>query len=628
MSCHVGEVALAGLLIVGSVRTLDLDRPLADALAVWGSRILAVGDPAACREALQATARDEQPVAPACHGSSAASPVCEQQQPPEKALSWRSPSYSELHRLGTFREMTLGCHQVGELILHPSTVLMPSFHDSHCHPAAGGLQMIQCNLRSCANAEQALQAIGAFAAKLRAEQPAGEESWLCGGGWQPQWFENETPTAALLDSVCPDLPVYLRDINGHELWTNTLGMQRAGITTDTPDPPTGVIVRDPHTKAPVGHLLEEASKLVARVLPKIPQELKDAGLLYALNELARCGVTSVHDAAVGPSVFETYCRAASFAEPSLPVSVHMALQWGCISSDFEANLQWLRDRRRQLREESLKRRTATRLFAETVKIFVDGLPENCTAAMHQPYVRHQHTTCSPHGKLNYSADELRRIVVALSDEGFQIHMHVLGDAAVTCALDALSAIPLAQRQRLRHIVAHVQFLLPSDLLRFRDLHVVTNMSPFWFQLPICELAALNVGSPRGADQFPCRSILESGAHLCFGSDWPVSSLVPLEGVQVAVTRRPLVSLNCESSPAWNYEQAIRIDDAFRIYTTGSASANFREHEVGKLKKHMQADLIAISPDPYSILADQLHSCKVVATFLAGSPTFVFSSLAL
>jgi predicted amidohydrolase YtcJ len=409
----------------------------------------------------------------------------------------------------------------------------------------------------------------------------------------------------------------LRDINGHEAWVNSLALAHAGITAATPDPPAGEIKRDDDGR-PSGHLLEDAVKLVAKVLPSVSEDLRDRGLQFALRRLITNGITSVHDASVSPAVLATYVRA--FEAGQLPIPVHMALQWKSEMS-LSDNLEHLCQQRRLIRQLN-----TPMLSAETVKIFVDGLPENCTAAMHQPYARAPPTHSSPwSGVLNYSPALLACIVAALAEAGFQIHFHCLGDLAVTVALDALALLPCHLRQRGRHIIAHIQFIDPADLPRFRELGVLANLSPYWFQQRGSELAALHVGLPRALNQYPARSLHKHGALCGFGSDWPVSSPIPLEGIQVAVTRRPLARSTPTPTPGldheWNYWESLSLDQAVWSYTTGSALINFCEHQVGKLRPSYLADFLVLNRDLFSEPHDRIARLQILRTYRRGHLLF-------
>jgi hypothetical protein len=585
---------------LGKIRTLDPSQPLASGLVVVNDRIEHLGTAESCQRFVnrfystpEIVIDNDEPRSLSSSISSSTSPF--PSPSPSPSPSSPSSSSSEFPPLVT------------EVLIPPYAVMMPSFHDSHMHPAAGGLQLIQCNLRTASNLQEALQLIAIYAETL---DPGDDQVWLTGGGWPPSWFENLTPTASLLDSVCPHHPAYLRDVNGHELWTNTLGLKRAGIFRDTPDPPHGEIKRDEDGE-PVGHLLEQATRLVARVLPNVSDQLRDRGLDFAVQQLLKNGVTSVHDAAVTPNVFSTYLRA--LRDGRLKITVHIALQWQS-ELTIEQNMQYLCARRDEARAEG-----GDLLFAETVKIFLDGLPENCTAAMHQPYKRvppaHHHPW---NGVLNYSAEHLAEMLSAICQAGFQAHIHCLGDAAVTRALDAFSTLPKSVRLRCRNIIAHIQFVSSSDLRRFRELDVMVNMSPFWFQEAEAEIASENVGFPRARDQYPCKKAISAGAFVCFGSDWPVSSLVPLEGIQVAVTRCSLHGSIQESDLSrWNFEEAISIEEAFSFYTSGSARAGFREHEIGMIKEGYLADLIILDMDPFEVATHHVSKCKILKTISRG-----------
>eukprot|EP00288_Rhodomonas_lens_P003831 CAMPEP_0177715960 /NCGR_PEP_ID=MMETSP0484_2-20121128/14270_1 /TAXON_ID=354590 /ORGANISM="Rhodomonas lens, Strain RHODO" /LENGTH=400 /DNA_ID=CAMNT_0019227989 /DNA_START=65 /DNA_END=1264 /DNA_ORIENTATION=+ len=320
-------------LVKGRVRTLDPSEHNdgIDArekhIAISGGRILLVGDEAACLDALKSELGDE------------------------------------------------GLAGVERIDVPEGGVVLPSFHDSHIHPASGGLQVIQCNLRGCNTLQEALATISSYAENMRASGPSDTVLWVVGGGWQPGWFENGTPSKALLDAACPDFPAYLRDMNGHEGWTNSLALKEANIDRTTADPAAGCIVRDENGE-PVGHLIMGACRLIVKSMPKLADSRRDKGLEAALHMALKAGITSFHDALVNEDVWKVYLRAD--AEDRLPIMVHMALEW-VPALPMSENLANLKQKRSYARDHGKMIR------AETVKIFVDGIPENKSAFMLAPY---------------------------------------------------------------------------------------------------------------------------------------------------------------------------------------------------------------------------------------------------
>ncbi|KAJ1476394.1 amidohydrolase family-domain-containing protein, partial [Baffinella frigidus] len=536
----------------------------------------------------------------------------------------------------------------------PGGVLMPAFHDSHVHAAAGGLQIIQCNLRGCLGLSAALETIRTYAASIArggGSQVERSSEWVVGGGWQPSWFGATGPRAEMLEGVCETQPCYFRDVNGHEAWVNSLALQMCKIDATTADPPGGSIVRHPLTGAPTGHILGTACAMIVRGMPPLSTEARLQGLHAGINLAVQAGITSLHDALVTEDLFNMFLSAHERGEQAgVPVEVYMALQYRKVPIVVHMALQYRADRsleanitRLEEQRAEARRRAPGRVLGETVKLFLDGVPDNRTACMLAPYAQGEATrggegggcACGeqgggpPDGEERggagwsgagvYSEEALCEIVAALDARAFQDGAHTLpseeeGGGEGEGVVERGGAGLLKRR----HILAHLQFLAVEDLAALGASGAVMTMSPFWFQRAQCDLALNNVGEERGLRQYPCRSILSSGAMLAFGSDFPVSCMAPLPGLQVAVTRRGVKGMASRrdseragngtedhasqdivvgglgegEEEAWNYDEAIPIWDAVRAYTNGSAVANFREHEVGELRPGCIADLIS------------------------------------
>jgi hypothetical protein len=267
---------------------------------------------------------------------------------------------------------------------------------------------------------------------------------------------------------------------------------------------------------------------------------------------------------------------------------------------------------------SLRRRyTAGHLRVAAAKIFVDGVLETSTAAVLEPYVG----TSGDRGKANLEPPELTRLVAGLDRAGFQIQVHAIGDRAIRMALDAFEAARTANGRRdARHHVAHLELIDPEDIPRFRRLGVVANFQPFWANGDsyLTELTEPKLGPARSRWLYPVASLIRSGAAFAFGSDWNVSSMNPLEGIQVAVTRR---EPERGAGPAWLGQEALSLAEAIAGYTIGGAYLGFAEKETGSLEPGKSADLVVLDRNLFEIPAWQIHQARVLWTLLEGREVY-------
>ncbi|MGH8967107.1 MAG: amidohydrolase, partial [Actinomycetes bacterium] len=343
-----------------------------------------------------------------------------------------------------------------EIVDLSGKLLIPGFQDAHVHPVGAGVERMTCDLLDVRDADSTLAAIGRYA------DAHPDRAWITGGGWSLEAFDGGIPTARMLDSVVPDRPVYLPNRDHHGAWVNTRALEIAGITDDTPDPPGGRIERDTDGIA-TGMLQESAMDLVAAHVPQPTPDEVYAGLLDAQNHLHSLGITAWQDAILGtyaaiPDAEQAYRRA--IFEGTLTVRV-TAAQW------------WERDRGDEQIPEMVERRSALhheRFRANTVKIMVDGIAENQTAAMLAPYLDRCGCGTANAGTSFLAPEQLRQYVVELDSLGFQLHFHALGDRAVREALDAIEAARRANGFRdTRPHLAHLQVVDPDDIPRFRTL---------------------------------------------------------------------------------------------------------------------------------------------------------------
>lgn len=475
--------------------------------------------------------------------------------------------------------------------------LMPSFGDGHAHPLFGGLEAQGPQIKGLTTVPD----IVAEVARYAAEHP--ELEWIAGGSYDPSLVPGGDFDARWLDEAVPDRPVALRAYDYHTVWCNTAALERAGIGPGTPDPAIGWIVRRADG-SPLGTLREwQACDLVLDLVPgKSADELVE-GLAEAGRTMSSAGITWVQDAWVEPPMVDAYLEAER--RGALAFRANLA---------FRADPETWRDQRAEfaaLRERVAGSRLVT---AATVKFFADGVIEGGTAAMLTPYEDAPHSCGMPVWEPAALADA----VAAFDADGFQVHIHAIGDLGVRASLDAVErAVRENPARDRRPVIAHTQLVDPSDLPRFAELGVIANFEPLWAQLdPLqTELTIPRLGPERAALQYPMGSLLRLGAAVSFGSDWPVSSHEPLLGIRVAATRQTL-----DGSGPWIPEERLTVEQALRAQTAGVAYQAFAEHRWGTLAPGMEADLVWLAADPRTTDPLDVHRIPVLGTWLSGTPT--------
>jgi predicted amidohydrolase YtcJ len=504
---------------------------------------------------------------------------------------------------------------VTEVVDLRGRALLPGFQDAHVHPAFAGITMIGCNLMGAASLGEALARISDFAR----QHP--EREWIAGSGWRMEWFAGGTPDRQTLDAVTGGRPAYLSNRDGHGAWVNTRALQLAGIDARTPDPADGRIERE-LDGGPQGTLHEGAANLVGNLLPELSIEERLVGLLLAQQHLHARGVTAWQDAIVGDYL--------GSPDP-LPVYLAAAAS-GQLTARVEGALWWDRTRGGEQVADLLTRRergVAPRFRANTVKIMQDGVAENFTAGMLEPYG--DPAGCQHHGSgLSYvDPAALPGYVSQLDGLGFQIHLHAIGDRAVREALDAIAAARAANaidgvyRNDLRHHIAHLQVVHPDDVPRFAALDVTANMQGLWaaHEPQMDELTIPFIGPERTRRQYVFGELLRSGARLAAGSDWAVSSANPLRAVHVAVNRSLQGATGAEAQP-FLPEQALDLAEALAAYTIGSAYVNHLDDETGTIERGKVADLVVLDRDPFAHPAAEIGSTGVLATYVQGEAVFL------
>jgi len=485
--------------------------------------------------------------------------------------------------------------------------LMPSFGDGHAHPLYGGLEAVGPAVRACDSVDEIVTAVRRYA------EAHPDEEWIVGASYDGSLAPNGLFDARWLDAAVPDRPVVLRAWDYHTLWCNSAALQRAGITADTPDPPLGEI---PHREdgSVLGTLREwGATDLMMRVMPARDEQVRIAALGTAADYYAARGVTWVQDAWVEPADVETYAAAAR--QDALRMRFNLALY--ADPRHFDEQVTQFAEQRRRVEAAG-----NALLTAHTVKFFADGVVENETGALLAPYCSGLHSHSGDNrGMRNWEGDALAEAACRVDELGLQIHIHAIGDAAVRQALDAIDEVVRRNGPRDRRpVIAHAQLVDDTDIDRFARLGVIPNMQPLWAQLDslMTVLTIPRLGQERADRQYRIATLQRSGAALSFGSDWPVSSGAPLDGIAVAVSRR---TADGEPEGGWTPQEILPVEQALSAYTAAVAAQAFAENRWGRMLPGAAADLVWLDRDPRRTAPLELPHIGVRATYLQGEPVY-------
>jgi predicted amidohydrolase YtcJ len=490
-------------------------------------------------------------------------------------------------------------------------MLVPGFQDAHVHPVFGGVDLLRCDLHDFGTKDEYLAAVASYAAA----NP--EEPWILGGGWSQDVFPRGCPSKDDLDRVVADRPIFLPNRDGHSAWVNSDALRIARITAETPDPADGRIERD-ETGRPQGTLHEGAQSLVAEHIPPTAPELYYAGLLKGQEYLHSLGITGWQDAIVDVTPmsanYPAYLQAGEKGE--LTARVVGALWW-----DRHKGLEQIDDL-----VELRRGGSAGRFAATTVKIMQDGVCENFTAAVLDPYLDERGRPTDNRGISFVDPEILNAAVTRLDALGFQVHFHALAERAVREALDAIEAARRATGATDgRHHLAHLQIIHPDDLPRFRELGAVANLQPLWaaHEAQMDELTIPFLGEPRWTWQYPFGSLRRHGAILAMGSDWSVSTPDPIEEIHVAVNRKMSADYpyRVDNEDVFLPDERIDLATAIAAFTIGSAYVNHLEGQTGSIEAGKSADLAVIDRNLFASPIDEIASAKVDLTYVGGERVY-------
>jgi predicted amidohydrolase YtcJ len=469
--------------------------------------------------------------------------------------------------------------------------LLPGLTDAHGHVLGLGQMRLEADLRGSATLQEALERTRKYAASNR------DARWIIGRGWnQVLWKERRFPTARELDAVVADRPALLERVDGHAIWVNSAALKLAGITAASKDPAGGQIVRDASGQ-PTGVLVDAASALVERHIPARTDAETKRMLSTAMQELASLGMTGVHDAGIDEREYRIYQELGAAGQ--LPIRIYAMLS----DSEKARRLMEMGPRMPQYDD---------RLQMRSVKAWADGALGSRGAALLQEYSdQKQHR-----GLMMYSREQLQELATLTAAKGWQLNVHAIGDAGNRLVLDTFETLlTREQRQALRPRIEHAQVIALDDLKRFSRLGVIASIQPTHATSDM-NMAEDRVGATRIQGAYAWRKLIDAGARLAGGSDFPVELANPFHGLYAAVTRQ---DRDGKPPGGWYPQEKLTREEALRAFTIDAAYAGHMEHSTGSLEPGKWADFILVDRDYFKAPESEIDDIQVLTTYVAGKP---------
>jgi len=474
-------------------------------------------------------------------------------------------------------------YKATEIIDAKGKLLLPGFNDAHAHVIGAGLTMQNVDLSTCTSKQETLDKVTQFIKDV----PAG--TWVTGRGWnQELWDVKEWPSAHELDAISKEHPIYLRRVDGHSGWANSLAMSLSGVTDTLLSPEGGEIKRDNEGKA-IGIFVDAAEMLIQKNIPKPNADQLTKAALDAQNHLLRMGVTSVTE--IGPDhFFAIYSTLLS--ENKLSVRVNFI-------PDYKKNLQPF-----QIEQPEW-------LNVQYSKVYMDGSLGSRSAWLTHPYEDEPTTSGLP----QHTDSTLRAILEDLYQKNLKPAIHAIGDQGNQRLLELYNEhINKHQILNSRYRVEHAQILNETCYDLFVKGGVIASMQP---KHCISDMlwAENRLGKKRSEHAYPWKSVLDKKIHLAFGTDWPIEPVNPFYGVYGAVTRQFLGET--QENTGWVPKEKLSVGESIYAYTSGSAYAENMEDEKGKIKTGHFADFILVNEDIFRISPVNIQHTFVTHTFVNG-----------
>ena len=479
-------------------------------------------------------------------------------------------------------------------------MMMPGIHDTHIHPYDGGIgKTVQCSFLT-AVLDEALKALQDCLADI----PEGQ--WLRGGQWNDGLFIGTTKAPKhILDEIAPNHPVFLMDWSVHNAWLNSSALELLGIDDETPDPSGGVIVRDLQTGEATGILLDNAAYEPRRSLPAYSLQQRSDALAWSIKQIMSYGVTTFKAALVTTENMEAYADLQ--AKGAIPFNIKTSLSWKSAWANSHEDELALIDARADF--------VSDRIDTDFAKIMLDGIPPTYTAAMLEPYLPSEGFGDRWRGKLMFEPEQLGADLIELDSRGLTVKIHATGDRSARAALDAIEVARMKNGDSgLIHEVSHAELIHPDDIPRFVELNVAAEMCPIlWHPIPGLDWEAW-LGPERKV--WPVRNLVESGALVVYGSDWPVVATPnPWPGIESMVTRADPSGLS--DATLWA-DQSVDLATTIRIFTHNGAIANKVGDTSGSLEVGKDADFILLDRNIFDVPITEVGETKVLLSVVGGN----------
>lgn len=472
-------------------------------------------------------------------------------------------------------------------------VMLPGFIDAHVHVMGIGFAQMTLDLSATRSLEEALTAIAEFA-----ESNPGRP-WILGGGWnQEKWGLGRFPTAAELDAVVSDRPVYLTRVDGHAGWANSRAMQLAGVDATAQSPVGGQIIRLQGTNAPSGIFVDAAKSLVTRAIPAPRPAERDLALSKAQDLLLASGITAAADMGTSIEDWQTFRRAGDRGALKLRIMSYASSLDSMLLIAGPAPTPWLYD---------------DRLRMGGIKIYLDGALGSRGAWLKQDYA----DAPGNRGIPILTPAQLRNIMSRAAMDGFQTAVHAIGDAANAEVLSAIEELSESYKGDRRWRIEHSQIVDPADLPRFADNGIIASFQPL-HQSSDRLMAEARMGMERLGGAYAWRSVLAQGGRLAFGSDAPVEPANTPAGLAVAISR---TDANGEPFGGWLPSETVSREQALAGFTSDAAYAGFAEGRFGRLIKGERADFILVDRDPLLSSPSEIRDLRVLETWVNGERVF-------
>jgi predicted amidohydrolase YtcJ len=471
-------------------------------------------------------------------------------------------------------------------------VLLPGFVDAHGHIMELGFRAMELDLSSARSLDEAKARIAAYAAA----NP--DRKWIVGGGWnQEAWGLGRFPTAADLDSVVPDRPVWLSRVDGHASWGNTAALKAAGITGKSVSPAGGRIEKV--GGVPGGVFVDAAQELVEKVVPQpLPKE-RDVAFLRAQEMLLSYGITATADMGTSLDDWLSYRRIGDVGSLRIRIMSYAMGVDTAVRIGGGGPTPWL---------------YADRLHMGGVKLYADGALGSRGAWLKAPYSDAQGQS----GAGFMSDDVIQNLMSRAAMDGYQVAVHAIGDKANAQVLDAIDQMAQTYKGDRRWRIEHAQVVDPADLPRFGKYGTIASMQPV-HETSDYKMAEARLGLQRLAGAYAWKTMLANGAGLAFGTDYPVESPDPFAGWAAAFTRQ-----GADGQPygGWQPQEAITREQAWKAYTMDAAYAGFAEAKFGRLAPGQRADFIIVDRDPLLASPTELRGTVVMQTWIGGEKVWV------